>query len=135
MNVFHGLLEIAGLEPVVGEESEHPSAPGPVVERGRERLGLFQDADEAAKLRETEQRGPQVEPDVDRLLVSLATGGKMVDGAECLIEPCHRLAARGLRGRSQPGLPRKPRRLLPQLAAQAVVREPLDLLSARYWGV
>jgi hypothetical protein len=72
LNVSHGLFEIAGLENVVGEEGEHPSAPGPVAER----LGLFQDADEAAKLGETEQGVSQVEPDIDGLLVPRATGGK-----------------------------------------------------------
>jgi hypothetical protein len=105
LNMFHGLVEIAGLENVVGEEGERPPEPGSVVESGRERLGFLQDADEAAKLGETEQGCPQIKPDIDRLLVLLATGGQMIDGGEHLIVPGQRLAVRRLGARLQPGLP------------------------------
>src|SRR5262249_34848243 len=102
-----------------GKEGERPREPVPVVGRGRVRAGFLQEAGKAAKVGVTELRASQIGPDVNRLLVPLATGGKMIDGDQRLIVPRQRIAVRRLDAFLQPGLPRVPCRLLSQLAAQS----------------
>ena len=82
-----------------------------------------------ARLAEREERVPEVEAEVDGQLGRLPGLGEMAEGPERLLQVGDGLAVGRPRHGPEPRLAEIGDRLLPQLPAQGVVGQPLDLLG------
>jgi hypothetical protein len=80
-------------------------------------------------LPELGQHRPQLEADLEDLLQSELGLRERLKNAECLFEPSPGFLERRPRGRLESSLPEIVRRLLPQLALEGVMGEPLSLLA------
>ena len=81
------------------------------------------------RLAERKERRPKLQANVDGLLGPLAATRHVLEGVQRLLELLGGLAIRGAAVGLGARLAQVPHGLLPRLAADGVVREPLDLLG------
>ena len=99
-----------------------------VAEGLREGFRLPQMLDQSRQLPQGPERVAQVETQIDRLLDDLAALGKMAEGLKSLFEGHDRLGVSRPRQGFGAGVPSVRHRLRPQLAADGVQGEALDVL-------
>jgi hypothetical protein len=98
-----------------------------VPERSGLCLGGAQMLDDALMLAERLERAAQVESHVDRLLQSFLSFRQVLQRHKRLLEARGRFAIRAAGGRLRARLAQEAHRPLPLLAADGVVRQPLDM--------
>ena len=113
----------------MGHLGEHPSQPGPVVERPGQGLGLAQQGQAPPILSHCAQRDSQSEAEIDGQHPGVAVLGQVREGLEGLLEGGHRLAERGAVAGPGPGLLAVGDGLGPHLPPQGMVRQAFDLLG------
>jgi hypothetical protein len=113
----------------VGERHERADTPAPavVVQPLGEGLGLAEALLHAPDFTELAQYYFPLEADLEGLLQRGRALRQRLEGAERLLEPGSGVRERRPRGRLEPGLPEIVHRLLPQLASEGLMGEPLDL--------
>src|SRR5262249_60966185 len=80
-------------------------------------------------LAEREERGAQIELEVDDLLVALPPGWQLREGAQCLLEAGDRVAIRAPSVRLGAGLTQVPAGPIPHSARRGVVGEAAQVLA------
>ena len=113
-----------------GYLGQHPSQPGPVVERPGQGLGLAEQGEAPPILSQWLQRGCHSEADLDGQPPGVAVLGQVREGLEGLLEGGHRLAERGTVEGPGTGLLAVRDGLVPHLAPQGMVRQAFDLVRA-----
>lgn len=78
---------------------------------------------------EGDEGSGQRDPDVGRFGEHLRGLGEVVEESELLLEDGHRLAVRRARDGFVAGLTKILHRAIPEIPAERVVREPLDVLA------
>ena len=125
----HGTRVVSRYPEYIGHPGEHPSQPGPIVERPGQGLGLAQQGEVPPTLSQCEQGAPQSEAELDRQHPGVAVLGQVREGLEGLLEVAHRLAERGTVIGLGAGLLAVGHGLVPHLAPQGMVRQAFDLLG------
>ena len=113
----------------VAIHGQHPSQPGPVVERPGQGLGLAQQGEAPPILSQCAQRACHSEAEIDGQHPGVAVLGQVREGLEGLVEVGHRLAERGAVVGPGAGLLAVGHGLVPHLAPQGMVRQAFDLLG------
>ena len=113
----------------VRHERADPASPAVVVQPLGEGLGLAQALQRPPDFTELAQHRPQLEADLEGLLQRGLALRQRLEDAQRLLEPDPGVRERRPRGRLESGLPEIVHRLLPQLAPDGVMGEPLDLLA------
>ena len=113
----------------VRHESADPASPAVVVQPLGEGLGLAQALQRPPDFTELDQHLPQLEADLEGLFQRGLALRQRLEDTERLLEPAPGVLERRPRGRLASGLPEIVHRLLPQLAPQGVMGEPLDVLA------
>ena len=113
----------------LGHPGQHPSQPGPIVERPGQGLGLAQQGEAPPILSQWRQRASQREAELDGQPPGVAVLGQVREGLEGLLEGGHRLAERGAVVGPGAGLLAVGHGLVPHLAPQGMVRQAFDLLG------
>ena len=113
----------------VRHDSADPASPAVVVQSLGEGLGLAQALQRPPDFTELAQHRPQLEADLEALLQRGRALRQRVEDAQRLLEPGPGVRERRPRRRLESGLPEIGHRLLPQLAPEGVMGEPLDLLA------
>jgi hypothetical protein len=111
----------------VRHERADSAASAVVVQPLGESLGLAQALQGLPDFRELGQHRSQLEADVEGQLQCRLALRQRLEGAERLLEPGPGVRERRPSGRLESGLPKVVHRLLPQLAPQGMMGEPLDL--------
>src|SRR5215217_3256959 len=124
-----GAVVVARDPVVVGQIRLNPSQPALIRQRGGERFGFSQAVPDPLVLRERHERVTQFYPDIDGLLAGLTTEGELPNGLQRLLQVRYHLPARRAGYRPCGRLAQIRHRLRPALAAERVVREPLDVLG------
>ena len=91
--------------------------------------GLGEALQDLIRSAERKERRPELQPNVDGVLGPLPAAGHVLEGVQRLLELLGGLAIRGAAVGPGARLAKVRHRLLPRLAADGVVREPLDLLG------
>ena len=125
----HGAVEVSRILSTMGHPGQHPSQPGPIVERPGQGLGLAQQGEAPPMLSQWGQRASQSEAEIDGQHPGVAVLGQVREGLEGLLEGGHRLAERGAVVGPGAGLLAVGHGLVPHLAPQGMVRQAFDLLG------
>ena len=125
----HGAVVVSRHPEYTGHPGQHPSQPGPVVERPGQGLGLAQQGEAPPMLSQWAQRASQREAELDGQPPGVAVLGQVREGLEGLLEGGHRLAERGAVVGPGAGLLAVGDGLVPHLAPQGMVRQAFDLLG------
>ena len=125
----HGAVEVSRQPEYMGHPGQHPSQPGPVVERPGQGLGLAQQGATPPMLSQLAQRASQREAEIDGQPPGVAVLGQVREGLEGLLEGGHRLAERGAVVGPGAGLLAVGHGLVPHLAPQGMVGQAFDLLG------
>ena len=125
----HSAVEVSRYPEYQGHTGEHPSQPGPIVERPGQGLGLAQQGEVPPILSQLGQRASQSEAEINGQHPGVAVLGQVREGLEGLLEGGHRLAERGAVVGPGAGLLAVGHRLVPHLAAQGMVRQAFDLVG------
>ena len=123
------LVQLAELRVGVRHERADPASPAVVVQPLGEGLGLAQALQHPPDFTELVQHRPQLEADLEGLLQRGRALRQRLEDTQRLLEPAPGVRERRPRGRLESGLPEIVHRLLPQLAPEGVMGEPLDLLA------
>ena len=123
------LVQLAEQRVDVRHERADPASPAVVVQPLGEGLGLAQALQRPPDFTELAQHRPQLEADLEALLQRGRALRQRLEDAQRLLEPDPGVRERRPRGRLESGLPEIVHRLLPQLAPEGVMGEPLDLLA------
>ena len=91
----HGTVGVSRLPEYKGHTGQHPSQPGPVVERPGQGLGLAQQGKAPPSLSQSSSAGHPSEAEVEGQHPGVAVLGQVREGLEGLLEVSHRLAERG----------------------------------------
>ena len=91
----HGAVVVSRDPEYPGHLGQHPSQPGPIVERPGQGLGLAQQGEAPPILSQCGQRASQREAELDGQHPGVAVLGQVREGLEGLLEGGHRLAERG----------------------------------------
>ena len=113
----------------VRHDRADPASPAVVVQPLGEGLRLAQALQHPPDFTELAQHRPQLEADLEALLQRGRALRQRREDPQRLLEPDPGLRKRRPRGRLGSGLPEIVHRLLPHLAPQRVMGEPLDLLA------
>ena len=113
----------------VRHERADPTSAAVVVQPLGEGLGLAQALQRPPDFTELAQHRPQLEADLEALLQRGRALRQRLEDAQRLLEPGPGVRERRPRGRLASGLPEIVHRLLPQLAPEGVMGEPLDVLA------
>ena len=113
----------------MGHPGQHPSQPGPIVERPGQSLGLAQQGKAPPILSQLGQRAPQRKAELNSQSPGLAVVGQVCEGPQGLFEGGHRLAERGAVIGLGAGLPAVGHGFVPHLAPQGMVRQAFHLLG------
>ena len=125
----HGAVVVSRDPEYMGHPGQHPSQPGPIVERPGQGLGLAQQGEAPPMLSQWAQRASQSEAEIDGQHPGVAVLGQVREGLEGLLEGGHRLAERGAVVGPGAGLLAVGHGLVPHLAPQGMVRQAFDLLG------
>jgi hypothetical protein len=118
-----------GDQEMVARGDGHPGEPSLVVERPGQPFGFAKVAEASLGLSQLEQHSPKLDPKVDGLLQRLAGLGQIRQGHQGLLEEDRRLAVGGPGERLGAGLSKVRHGLVPHLAPERVVGQPLDVLA------
>jgi hypothetical protein len=110
-------------------ENADPASPAVVVQPLGKGLGLAQQFQLTPAFTERGQHRPQFEADLEGLLKRGLALRQRLESAERLLKPAPGVLERRPRGRLASGLLEIVHRLLPQLAPDGVMGEPLDLAA------
>ena len=126
-------LDRAVMVPHLPEISAHIGGNPPqsrlVVEGLGEGCSLAQVVEHLPDFSECPERTPQVEPEVDGLLLRGAALREMLEGCQCLLEARHGLSKGRTRERLGTGLPTVRHGLVPDLAPEGMLGQPFRLLG------
>ena len=109
------------------EIAEYSTQPALIAESSGKALGLAEVVKESGELSEGEERIAHVEPEIDRLLGVLPPLGKVLQDIEPLLEPHGRLLVSRAINCFSARLPEVLESSVPDLAADAMVTQPLDM--------
>ena len=123
------LVQLAELRVGVRHDRADPASAAVVGQCFGEGLGLAQALQHPPVLAELAQHRPQLEADLEALLERGRALRQRREHPQRLLEPAPGFRERRPRRRLESGLPEIGHRLLPHLAAEGVMGEPLDLLA------
>ncbi len=124
----YGAVEVSRDPVCLAYLGQHPSQPGPIVERPGQSLGLAQQGEVPPILSQDDERASQREAELEGQPPGVAVLGQVREGLEGLLEGGHRLAERGAVVGPGAGLLAVGHGLVPHLASQGMVRQAFDLV-------
>ena len=120
---------VSRLPAYLGHPGQHPSQPGPIVERPGQGLGLAQQGEAPSMLSQSAQRASQRKAEIDGPPQVSPSVGQVREGLEGLLEGGDRLAEGGAVIGPGASLLAVGDGLVPHLAPHGMVRQAFDLLG------
>ena len=128
-----GAVIVAPYPEIVDHVDGGPPQAALVAQGLGEAFRVAQIVEEQPEFSERHQGLLQVKPEIDGLCQRVAVLGEVMQGHQRLLEGGHRLAVGRARQRPGPGLPAVGHGLVPHLAPEGMVRQPVDLLGEPLW--